>query len=270
MDDPLLTAKKVRRIFGSDLVLDGIDLDLYRGEFLVILGPSGCGKTTLLNILAGFDDGAEYEQLELDDTPITGGSPDIAVIFQEDSLFPWLTLRQNIEFGDRVRDMPADEREEVVNRFIVRFHLGALEEKYPDQLSGGQRQRAAVARALINHPRLLLADEPFRALDSQTRITLQAFLWNEIRSRNQTLCLITHDIDEALFLGDRLVILGDRPTTVRGEFTVEIVHPRTTEILLSDGFQHEKKRFVGFCNDLGLPLFPRTEEGRNLLGPSVG
>jgi NitT/TauT family transport system ATP-binding protein len=252
----LLCAEGIRRRFGAQEVLAGIDLELAEGDFLVLLGPSGCGKTTLLNVLAGFDRQATCDRLELDGRPIAGPTPDIAVIFQDDNLFPWYDLAQNLSFGQRVRGLPPAERLPLIERYVESFGLAGLERKFPDQLSGGQRQRAAVARALINRPRLLLADEPFRALDSRTRLLSQAFLWREIKSRRQTLCLVTHDLDEALLLGDRLLLLGGPPTRVGGSFEISLPAPRTPSMLLTPAFYSEKQRLVDFCSQIGLPLFP--------------
>lgn len=259
MSDVLLRAEHIRRSYGDEQVLAGIDLELREREFMVVLGPSGCGKTTLLNILAGFDRRGLYERLELAGDPIRESSEKIGVIFQEGSLFPWLTIEQNILFGSAMRALKSKERDALLREYLVKFKLEGLERKYPDQISGGQQQRAAVARALINGPIVLLADEPFRALDSQTRLASQVFLWSEINRREQAVCLITHDIDEALLLGDRLVLLTDRPTRVRGEFRVELPHPRKASTVLSDAFHLEKSRFVDYCRELGLPLFPDPE-----------
>ena len=170
MLEPLLEARKIRRAFGGFQVLAGITLTVHRGEFVVILGPSGCGKTTLLNVLAGFDRrfGARGT-VRLAGTRLRGPSEEIGVIFQEGSLFPWLTVRQNILFGSRMRALDDAEQEKVLKRYLQQFGLVEIADKYPDQISGGQHQRAAVARALVNQPSLLLADEPFRALDSRTR-----------------------------------------------------------------------------------------------------
>jgi NitT/TauT family transport system ATP-binding protein len=252
----LLRAEGIRRWFGAQEVLSGIDVLLAEDEFLVLLGPSGCGKTTLLNILAGFDQQGTHNRLELDGAPILGPTSDIAVIFQDDNLFPWYDLAQNLAFGKRVRELPAADRAMLLERYVTSFGLAGLEGKFPDQLSGGQRQRAAVARALINEPKLLLADEPFRALDSRTRLLSQAFLWREIKSRQQTLCLVTHDLDEALFLGDRLLILGSPPTRICGSFYVTLPAPRSPGLVLTPPFYSEKQRLVDYCSALGLPLFP--------------
>ena len=257
MSDDLLVGENLRRSFDGETVIASVSVRIRHGENLVVLGPSGCGKTTLINIIAGFDDSAEFDRLELDGRPVTGGgSEDIGVIFQEGSLFPWYTLSQNILFGREPRALDPNARRDLLERYLRRFGLDGLATKYPDQLSGGQRQRGAVARALINNPRLLLADEPFRALDSQSRLASQAFLWREISSRDQTLCLITHDIDEALLLGDRMLILSHRPTRVLGSFEIDLPRPRTPATVLSDGFHAEKQRFVDFCLREKLPLFP--------------
>lgn len=254
MSDVLLRAEGVHRSFGDEVVLDGIDLVVRTGEVVALLGPSGCGKTTLFNIIAGFDQDAEYRTLTFKGRPVTGPQQELGVVFQEGSLFPWFTLRQNLLFGEAVNRDP--HRDRLVTGYLRHFGLLDSANKYPDQLSGGQQQRAALARALINQPRLLLADEPFRALDSQTRLRLQSFLWWEIKEDEQTLCFITHDVDEALFLADRIVVLSSKPTTALAEFDVRLPGDRTAETVISPAFVQEKRRFVRFSEDRGLDLLP--------------
>jgi ABC-type nitrate/sulfonate/bicarbonate transport system ATPase subunit len=253
---PKLVAEGISRTFDR-LILDEISFEVHSGEFVVILGPSGCGKSTLLGIIAGFDRDAQMRRLELNGSPISSPSREIGVVFQDDSLFPWLTLRQNILLGSRVAALPAAERENELARYAREFGLEGLEHRYPAKLSGGQRQRGAIARALINEPQLLLADEPFRALDAPTRLASQIFLWHEMRSRRQTLVLVTHDLDEALLVGDRLVLLSPPPTRVVAEYRVGLTESRSVRTAFSPEFAAERRRFVDFCDGEGLPMIPR-------------
>jgi ABC-type nitrate/sulfonate/bicarbonate transport system ATPase subunit len=211
---------------GQEVVaIDGIDLDVAENELLTILGPSGCGKTTLLNIVAGFED-ATSGDLRLDGEPIRGPGPDRGVVFQEYALFPWLTVTQNIEFGLRERRVRKGERRARVHRLIGSVGLSGFENRYPQELSGGMRQRVALGRVLINDPKILLMDEPFAALDAQTRTLMQEELLRVWSQQRRTALFITHNIEEAILLGDRIVVMTARPGRIKEIVRVELPRPR--------------------------------------------
>jgi len=207
------------------IALDGIDLAIADDEFLTVLGPSGCGKTTLLNIVASFESASGGEVL-LDGEPVRKPGPDRGVVFQEYALFPWLTVQQNIEFGLRERRMPRLERRERVRRQIASVGLSGFEQRYPQELSGGMRQRVALARLLINNPKILLMDEPFAALDAQTRSMMQQELLGVWSAERRTVIFITHNIEEAVLLGDRAVVMTARPGRIKEIVAIELARPR--------------------------------------------
>lgn len=205
--------------------LDSLSLDIRRGEFITVIGPSGCGKTSLMNILAGFEPRTSGEAL-LEGRPIEGPGADRAVVFQEYALFPWLTLRQNVEYGPRERGVPRAEIRRVVDRTLDMVGLLGAQTRYPHELSAGMRQRGAIARVLVNDPKILLMDEPFAALDAMTRRVLQqelSRLWAEARF---TVLFITHSVEEAVLLGDRIIAMSARPGRVQADVTVELARPR--------------------------------------------
>jgi NitT/TauT family transport system ATP-binding protein len=207
------------------VALDGIELDIADDEFVTILGPSGCGKTTLLNIVAGFDQ-ATSGVVFLDDEPIRRPGPDRGVVFQDYALFPWLTVEQNVEFGLRERRIPKAERRARVTQQIISVGLSGFERRYPQELSGGMRQRVALARVLVNDPKILLMDEPFAALDAQTRTIMQHELLRVWSAERRTALFITHNIEEAILLGDRVVVMTARPGRIKEIVRVDLSRPR--------------------------------------------
>lgn len=207
------------------VALDGVDLDIGDDEFLTILGPSGCGKTTLLNIIAGFDQ-ATGGDVHLDGEAILKPGPDRGVVFQEYALFPWLTVEQNIEFGLRERRVAKAQRRARVRDQIASVGLSGFERRYPQELSGGMRQRVAIARALVNDPKILLLDEPFAALDAQTRTMMQQELLRVWSAARRTAIFITHNIEEAILLGDRVVVMTARPGRIKEIVSVNLPRPR--------------------------------------------
>ncbi len=207
------------------VALDGIDLEIGDDEFLTVLGPSGCGKTTLLNIVAGFDQATSGE-VRLDGEAILKPGPDRGVVFQEYALFPWLTVEQNIEFGLRERRVAKTQRRARVREQIASVGLSGFERRYPQELSGGMRQRVAIARALVNDPKILLLDEPFAALDAQTRTLMQQELLRVWSAARRTAIFITHNIEEAILLGDRVVVMTARPGRIKEIVTVSLSRPR--------------------------------------------
>lgn len=204
-------------------VLRDVDLEVARGEVLVVVGGSGCGKSTLLRIIAGLD--LDHEgAVEVAGAPVTGPGADRGIAFQEHRLFPWLTVEENVAFA--VPHLDPRARRRTVADHVALVGLRGFEHSRPGQLSGGMAQRAAIARALAPRPGVLLLDEPFGALDAFTRMQLQEELLRIREVEQATLVLVTHDIDEAVFLGDRVVVMGSRPGTVRREYRVELARPR--------------------------------------------
>jgi NitT/TauT family transport system ATP-binding protein len=227
------------------VALDGIDLDVGDDEFLTILGPSGGGKTTLLNIVACFESATSGE-VRLDGEPLRRPGPDRGVVFQEYALFPWLTAQQNIEFGLRERGMPRSERRERVRRQIASVGLSGFERRYPQELSGGMRQRVALARVLINNPKILLMDEPFAALDAQTRSMMQQELLGAWSAERRTAIFVTHNIEEAVLLGDRVVVMTARPGRIKDIVTIDLPRPRD---VTSAEFNDIRRRVTALLED---------------------
>jgi NitT/TauT family transport system ATP-binding protein len=219
-------------------VVDGISLDVRQGEFVSIIGPSGCGKTTLLNIVGGFVKPTRGVVL-LDDAPVDRPGPDRGVIFQEYGVFPWLTVRGNIEFGLRLaaNAKHAARRDETVQRYLALMGLADFAGHYPKHLSGGMRQRLALARAYAVQPEFLLMDEPFGALDAQTRTAMQDLLLHVLATEGKTVLLVTHSVDEAIYLSSRIVVVTARPARVRTIIDVPFAYPRSESV-------HEDHRFA--------------------------
>ncbi|HLN25342.1 MAG TPA: ABC transporter ATP-binding protein [Patescibacteria group bacterium] len=208
---------------GAVLALDNITLDVPGGRFVAIVGASGCGKSTLLRIIAGLE--TRYDgHVRLGRKDITGPGLDRGVIFQEHRLLPWLTVRQNVAFG--LKNLPADDTERQVREHLELVGLAGFADAYPHQLSGGMAQRVAIARALVNQPQVLLLDEPFGALDAMTKIQMQQEVLRIWEVEKTTMILVTHDIDEAIFLGDEIVIMSSRPGTIRRVLPVDLPRPR--------------------------------------------
>ena len=202
-----------------------VDLDVAEREFVCILGPSGCGKSTLLNLVAGFLRPSAGE-IRVKGRPVTGPGADRGVVFQEYVLFPWLTVTGNVEFGLRLSGVPADERRRTVRRYLELVGLAAHAAKYPVQLSGGMKQRVAIARALANNPSIILMDEPFGALDAQTREVLQDELGRIQRVEHKTVLFVTHSIREAVYLADRVVVMTTAPGRIKQVVSVKLPEVR--------------------------------------------
>ncbi|MCR5122659.1 MAG: ABC transporter ATP-binding protein [Ruminococcus sp.] len=204
--------------------LNDVSLDIRPGEFISIIGPSGCGKTTLLRLIAGLDK-PQSGTLTIDDTRITDVSPERGYVFQQGSLFPWLTVENNIAYGLKARRVFKQNRDKI-GKYISMVGLNGFEKSYPHQISGGMAQRVAIARALINEPKALLLDEPMGALDSFTRADLQDKLLELWKENGITMILVTHDIDEAIYLSDRIVIMTPRPGKISRVIDVDLPRPR--------------------------------------------
>jgi NitT/TauT family transport system ATP-binding protein len=210
------------------LALDDINLQVNPGEFLCIVGPSGCGKSTLLHLIAGLHQPTSGTVL-VDDHLVNGPGTDRILIFQELGLFPWLTVGKNVEFGMKMKEVPKAERKESVQHYLRLVHLSKFKDSYTHQLSGGMRQRVALARALASEPDVLLMDEPFAALDAQTRDLLHDELERIWAETGRTIIFVTHNVREAIRLGDRVVLLTFRPGRVKCEYTVDLPRPRHLE-----------------------------------------
>ena len=213
-----LAIQGVSKIFSSTRALEAIDLAIEDNDFLCILGPSGCGKSTLLRIVAGLEVPSTGRVL-LDGQPVSRPGPDRGMVFQSYTLFPWLTVRQNVLFG-------IHSSEEKADRLISQVGLGGFEGHYPRQLSGGMQQRTALARALANDPKILLLDEPFGALDNQTRALMQELLLGIWEADRKTVLFVTHDIEEAIFMANRVAVMTARPGRLKSILPIELPHPR--------------------------------------------
>jgi NitT/TauT family transport system ATP-binding protein len=211
---------------GEEIVaLRNVSLTINPNEFIAIVGPSGCGKSTFLNIVAGFEHPSSGE-VTLNGRPITGPGPDRGVVFQDYALFPWLTVQENVEFGLRYQRVSARERSSLADELIRLVHLQRFEHRYPRELSGGMKQRVALARVLATNPQILLMDEPFGSLDALTRHAMQKQLLEVWKNRQTTVLLVTHSVDEAIYLADRVLTLTARPGRVLEVFEVSEARPR--------------------------------------------
>lgn len=231
---------KMRSPDGTVKELDAvreISHDLRAGEFVTIIGPSGCGKSTLLEIVAGLRK-ASWGDVYVSDQKITGPHPSIAMVFQEESTFPWRTVMENVEFGLEVRGVSKAERRKTCQRVIEIVGLHGFEHSHPKALSGGMKQRVAIARALATDPDILLMDEPFGALDQQTRLFIGQELLRIWEATGKTILFVTHDINEAVYLSDRVVVMSHRPSIVKAVVEVDIPRPRDTKTITLERF-HE-------------------------------
>jgi NitT/TauT family transport system ATP-binding protein len=228
--------------------LDRISLDVAEEEFSVIVGPSGCGKSSLLRLVAGLIE-PSAGMISLDGKVVTRPGRDRGMVFQSYTLFPWLTVQDNVEFGLKLGGMALAERKRIAKRYIEQVGLNGFEKSYPKQLSGGMMQRVALARALANDPEILLMDEPFGALDSQTRSLMQELLLNIWEQSHKTVLFITHDIDEAILLGDRVHVMTARPGRIKEVVEIDIARPRKVDVLTSTEFIAIKRRIMALIHD---------------------
>lgn len=243
--DPKISVTDVSKVFplkGDDFVaLDHVSLDIADNEFITVIGPSGCGKSTLMNILAGLEAPTSGTAL-VDGRPVAGPGPDRGVIFQQYALFPWLTVRKNVEFGLKVAGLGKAERRERAEYFIRLVGLEHFADALPKMLSGGMKQRCAIARAYAVNPSILLMDEPFGALDALTRVNLQGQLLQTWEREKRTVMFITHDVDEAVILANRVVVMAARPGRIQEIIDVDLPYPRTEEVRLSPEFAELRNR----------------------------
>jgi NitT/TauT family transport system ATP-binding protein len=236
----ILEIGKVSKTYNIDSdnpvhALDGVDLNVAEGEFVSVIGPSGCGKSTLFNIIGGLI--ADYEgEVLIDGKPVDGAHKDIGVVFQEESTFPWRTTLDNVAFPLEVDGLDKVSRDETARKFIKLVGLEGFENHYPAQLSGGMKQRTAVARTLAYEPRIMLLDEPFGALDEQTRMLLGDKMLEIWAALNQTMLLITHNITEAVQLSDRVVVMSFRPGVIKEIIPIDLPRPRSSEVISTPEF----------------------------------
>jgi NitT/TauT family transport system ATP-binding protein len=240
----------VARVFpparpGAELTraLEPIALSVADNDFITILGPSGCGKSTLLRIVAGLDRATSGRVL-LDGEPVTRPGADRGMVFQSYTLFPWLSIADNIAFGLRERGVPEVERRRIAREWCTRVGLAGFEQHYPKQLSGGMQQRTAIARVLANDPKIMLLDEPFGALDNQTRALMQEMLLGIWEREKKTVLFVTHDIEESIFLASRVVVMSARPGRIKADVAIDLPHPRHYTLKTSPEFSALKARLT--------------------------
>jgi len=245
--------KRYRSAQGEVDALRDINFSVHRREFVCVIGPSGCGKSTLARILAGLDHHTSGEAL-LDGKAITGPGPDRGMVFQGYSLFPWLTVKKNVMFGPQMKGAGGDEAERDARMWLELVGLEKFADAYPHQLSGGMRQRVAIARALVNQPRILLMDEPFGALDAQTRAKMQSHLIDIWKNIDITVLFITHDLDEAIYLADRILVLKAHPGEVQEIIEVPVPRPRSPAQFNSPEFLATKARLEALIHPAPEPV----------------
>lgn len=238
-----LKIENVKKIFdsrnGEVIALNGINLDIMENEFITVVGPSGCGKSTLLNIIAGLTD-ATSGKVYCDGKEVKGTGMERGVVFQQYALFPWLTVKGNVEFGLKMKGMGAEEATEIALKYIKMVELEDFVNHYPKELSGGMKQRVAIARAYAVNPSVLLMDEPFGALDAQTRTQLQEELLDVWEKEQKTCFFITHDVDEAIILSQKVIIMSARPGRIKEIVDINIPYPRTQETKMTPEFLDAK------------------------------
>lgn len=252
---------------GQEIVaLQNVSLGVYDGEFLCLLGPSGCGKTTLLRIFAGLvtpDEGMVY----LDGQPSMDTHPDKGMVFQLDATFPWLTVEENVKYGLKLRRLPKEEVEAIAQKYIQLVGLSGFEKAYPKELSGGMRKRVDIARTYACNPKVLLMDEPFGSLDLFTKTRMQAELLNLWSKERKTVVFVTHDVDEAIYLADRVVVMSRRPGRIREILKINLPRPRNVDIKVSEEFgeikrslwAHFEEEFAGVASEPSAVAAPVEE-----------
>lgn len=242
-----LKVSELNKVFsarqGEVTALKDVSFSVRESEFAVIVGPSGCGKSTLINIVGGLEEKTSGSVM-ISGHEISGPGADRGMVFQSYSLFPWLTVQKNVEFGLKMKGVPAKERSETALSYIDMVGLNAFKDALPDQLSGGMKQRVAIARTLANDTEILLMDEPFGALDAQTRMLMQESLADITGRTGSTVLFITHDIDEAILLGDRVLVMSRRPGTIKADIDIKLDCKRNHEALTDEGFIKIKKQIM--------------------------
>lgn len=235
---------------GPVTALENVSFDVHKRELMCVIGPSGCGKSTLVRILAGLETSSEGELLVYG-KPVSGAGPDRGMVFQSYTLFPWLTVKQNVMFGPKMTGRATFSAESEAREWIELVGLSKFENSYPHQLSGGMKQRVAIARALANQPRVLFMDEPFGALDAQTRASMQAYLLDIWKNVDITIVFITHDLDEAVFLSDRILVLDANPGRVSEIVEVPVPRPRSFAQLADPLFMATRRHIESLIHPPG-------------------
>jgi NitT/TauT family transport system ATP-binding protein len=243
---PAIHIQELSKIYPGEppvQALDKVDLAIEPGEFVALLGPSGCGKSTLLNLVAGFEK-TSSGRLTVHGKPVEKPGPDRGVVFQEAALFPWLTVWENVIFGPKIQGVPTKDYEARANEMLRIVGLADFKQHLPVQLSGGMRQRVGIARILTMGSQVLLMDEPFGALDAQTRLSMQELLLSVWQQLKPTIVFVTHDIDEALFLADTVYVMSARPGRIQARITVPLARPRTIEDTTGESFNTMKREIL--------------------------
>ncbi|MDR5777194.1 MULTISPECIES: ABC transporter ATP-binding protein [unclassified Caballeronia] len=240
IDAPMIRLEGVAKSFGALQVLKEVDLEVAKGEFLVLLGASGCGKSTMLNMISGFEPPTQGRVL-VNGREVKDVEPACGMVFQQYALFPWKTVSENVAFGLKMRGVGRAERRDAARRYIEAVGLKGFEDSYPGALSGGMKQRVSIARVLANDPDVMLLDEPFAALDAMTRQVLQEQLLSIYEKSGKTIVFITHSIDEALLLSTRMIVMGAKPGRIVQDIRNDLPLPRTAEVQLSPAYLEMKK-----------------------------
>ncbi|SRR5579862_2617451 len=267
----ILSVRRLQKTFGADdaghVALSDVSIDVHRREFICVIGPSGCGKSTLIRIVAGLDEATGGEVL-LDGHEVCGPGRDRGMVFQGYTLFPWLTVKRNVMFGLQMGGDSHSTAEAEARQWLDMVGLSKFEDSYPHELSGGMKQRVAIARALANNPRILIMDEPFGALDAQTRCQMQAYLLQIWKKVDVTILFITHDLDEAAYLADRILVLGTNPGRVVEFIENPVPRPRSAAQFISPEYLALKKRLedvihpqVESAEEEKLPMVKLTDAG---------
>lgn len=265
----MMQVNNVSKAFGEDwereMVIENLSLKIRRNQLTAIVGPSGCGKSTVVNLLAGFER-PDSGQILLDGRPVTGPSKDTLVVFQETALMPWLTTYQNVTFGPKLRgDIPRDQLKEAADSIIETVGLKEFRDKYPLQLSGGMQRRAELARALINQPLVMIMDEPFRGLDAMTRQLMQEFYMRLCEQEARTNVFVTSELEEAIILADSLVVLSNRPATVREVVQIDLPRPRNLDMLSSSEAYEYKRHAMEMLHEEALKSFQGVDSSSDFL-----
>ena len=261
---PKVEIRSVGRVFGlgrkAFTAIERIDLNVLENEFVSIVGTSGCGKSTLLNMVGGLDQPTTGEIL-IDGRPVVGPGRNRGFVFQSYTLFEWMTVQRNIRFALEKSNISNAEKSELVAHFVHAVGLSGFEDAYPKQLSGGMKQRVAIARALVYKPSILLMDEPFGALDAQTRGMMQELLLKIWEDHKVTVLFVTHDVDEAIFLADRVIVLGSHPGKVKKEITIDLDRPRDFSIVTDEKFAVYKREILTDIREEALKAMATETQG---------